>query len=71
MNKVEKATAAYYRRRAADSLVGSEHAPTAKSQTAYLQLATIWIEMAQRAVLLKEERRRLLMIRPEASQPVH
>jgi hypothetical protein len=53
--KVEKTTAAYYRRCAMHLLMSVESAPTAKSQTAYLELAAIWIELAQRAALLEEE----------------
>jgi hypothetical protein len=71
VSKIDKATAAYYRRRAADSLVGSDKAPTAKSQTAYLELAAIWIELAQRAVLMKEEQCQWLLARAESRHPVH
>jgi hypothetical protein len=55
VNKIEKMTAAYYRRCAVHLLKSVETAPTAKSQSAYLELAAMWIELTQRAILLEDE----------------
>ena len=54
MTKAERTADFYYRQRALRLLKEAEAAPTVARQIAYLEMATLWIGLAQRAAKVKK-----------------
>ncbi len=55
MTKTERTADFYFRQRALRLLKEAEAAPTTAQQVAYLEMAILWIGLAQRAVKPKKD----------------